>query len=170
MPSQDKDEVGLLRVVAGDYDRLLGFAVACFRIQLQSNGSLAAGRDCPVILGNRAASAGDHLFDIQDRFARVSNAEFMDKFFFFAEGSEVMGGLKDFDHRGQVAAERDKLVLIFGQMCGWIEEADLGRFGLHRKGFDTMAGKQFLSATGAKKTNEYTSRRGNQPVHIFSPP
>jgi len=60
-----KDEIGLLRVIAGDEHRFLGITAAGFRIEFQSDRSLAAGRNGPVKLGHHTASAGHHFFYVQ---------------------------------------------------------------------------------------------------------
>jgi hypothetical protein len=79
MAFENENEIGLPRIVACNYNRFFRVAAAGFRVQFDCDRSLAAGRDSPVEMGNGAASAGEHLFYIQDAFADILDIEFVNE-------------------------------------------------------------------------------------------
>jgi hypothetical protein len=94
---QDENEVRFARVVAGDYHGPFGLSVAGLRIQLQSYGSLTAGRDRPVEMGDRASSAGKHLLDVEHHLADVAHAKLVDDFAIGGDLAEIVARLGDLD-------------------------------------------------------------------------
>lgn len=58
MALENENEIRFLGVIASYHNGFFRVAAANFRVEFQSDRSLAAGRDSPVELGNGAASAG----------------------------------------------------------------------------------------------------------------
>jgi hypothetical protein len=96
---EDQEEVGCLGSIACYKGRLLCSAGTTSRIELESDGSLATGRDRPVELGNQNSSAGDNFFDFQLRRADVLYAELMDEFVVLVHRPEIISCFGKLDDR-----------------------------------------------------------------------
>jgi hypothetical protein len=99
---EDKNKIGLLRVVTGHDDGFLRIPGAVLRVELQGDCSLPSRRDCPVILGDHAASAGDDLLYIEDGFSSIPYTEPVNELLSAAEFSEIVSGFGKFRDRRRV--------------------------------------------------------------------
>ena len=96
---EDKEEIGCLGSIACYKGRLLCSAGATSRVKLESDGSLASGRDRPVELGNGNSSARDDFFDFQLGCADVLYAELMNEFVILVHCSEIINRFGKLDDR-----------------------------------------------------------------------
>ena len=99
MALEDENKIRLLGIVTGHQYGFFRISGTGSRIKLQTNCSLAAGRDCLVIPGNNAPSTGKDFLYVQDGFAGIPDTELMNKLSSLCDLSEVVGGFSKLSDR-----------------------------------------------------------------------